>query len=382
MRHWWWALLPLGLIAAVGDHLGWPRPLVFVLAGTGVLPAAALLSTATESLAICVGAWDMQRWQSGGAASSQTNLGAKLGGLVNATFGNIPELIIGVLALHQGYITLTKATIVGSVIGNSALVVGMALFVGGIRNGEQEFDAREAGHHAVLMALTVAGLALPSLFLASTHSSHITQISFIAGALLLASYIGYVLYSLIGLRGGRTTTDTTFIAEEAEIVEELEPISPVQPLRQSMAALAVATLLIFAASQALIDTVATFAAAVSWSPYFIGVIVVPILGNVAEHSSAVQLAFRNKMDLALGVASGSSIQVALFVTPLLVFASQFGRHLDIAFSPIELAVLALVVAVFFFVSQDGKSNWLEGLQLTALYAMAATVLFFVPGHLR
>lgn len=391
MRQVWLLASILCLVAFAGDHLGWPEPMVFILAGLGTIPAAAILGRATEEIALGITAREAARHLTNGPFVP-TTLGAKVGGLLNATFGNIPELFIGVLALHQGYLTLTKATIAGSVIGNLAFVLGVALFFGGVRNGTQRFDAKEAGHHAVLMALALAALILPSLFLATTHSSRTTEISVAAAGLLLLIYVAYLMFSIFGLRGGslrgglRRASNAgdreTFIEEEAAAVEQLGEIGRVWPLARSILVLAVATVLVFTASETLIDTVRPFTKTFGWSPFFVGIVVVPILGNMAEQSSAIMLAYRNKMNTSLGVASGSSIQVALFVAPLLVFISQFGHRLDLVFNPIEIAVLALVVVIFFFVSQDGESNWLEGLQLVVLYVMAATVFFFVPGHLR
>jgi Ca2+:H+ antiporter len=154
------------------------------------------------------------------------------------------------------------------------------------------------------------------------------------------------------------------------------------PLPISIAVLGLATVVVFTAAEALVNTVKPFTHKLGWSPIFIGVIIVPLIGNVAEHSSAIVLAWRNKMDVALGVSSGSSIQVAVFVAPALVLISQFGHRLDLAFSSLEIATLGLVVALFYLVSRDGESNWLEGLQLIGLYALAATVFFYVPGQLR
>lgn len=384
MKRLWWLVSVLCLLAFAGDHLSWPRALVFVLAGLGTIPAAAILGRSTEEIAIGITMREVSRHRQAGGSTMPTTLGAKVGGLINATFGNIPELFIGVLALHQGYITLTKATIAGSVIGNAALVLGLSLFAGGIRNGTQRFDAKEAGHHAVLMALAVAALVLPSLFLFTTHSGRTTEISVVAAILLLAIYVAYLLFSIFGLHGGSAHDyhGQTFIEEEAAAVRELGITIDTWPLTIGVPILALATLMVFAASAALVDTVGAFTKAFAWSPFFVGIVVVPVLGNMAEQSSAVTLAFKNKMNTSLGVASGSSIQVAVFVAPVLVLLSQLGHRLDLVFNPIEIAVLALVVVIFFFISQDGESNWLEGLQLIVLYAMAATVFFFVPGRLR
>jgi Ca2+:H+ antiporter len=343
-----------------------------------------MLGRATEEIALGITARDLERQRQAGLEPVLTTRGAKVGGLLNATFGNVPELFIGILALHEGFVSLTKATIVGSVIGNAALVLGLALFLGGLRNGTQRFDPREAGHHALLMALAVASLALPSLFLATTHSGRTLEISVIAAALLLAIYVAYLLYSIFGLEGGPSDKPpaSTFIEEQAVAVTEPARPTVAWPVSRSLTLLAAATLLVFGASEALVDTVGPFTKTFAWSPFFVGIVVVPILGNLAEQSSAIMLAVKNRMNTSLGVASGSSIQVAVFVAPVLVIVSQFTHRLDLVFNPIEIAVLALVVIAFFFACQDGESNWLEGLQLVVLYVMAATVFFYVPGQLR
>jgi Ca2+:H+ antiporter len=380
LRRAWWALLPLGPIAFLLQHTGASPILVFFLGALGTLPAAALLGQATEEIAAGITVRELQRSHSAGGTQAAGLRGAKLGGLLNATFGNIPELIVGVLSLQHGYVALVKATIVGSVIGNLSLVLGLALLTGGIRHGTQRFDAREVGHHAVLMTLAAAALVLPSLFLNSTHSQHITTISLVAAGVLLAVYVAYLLYSMFGLQGGGDE-EATFIEEQGKIVQELHQGSTPWPLSRSIPILAVSTVLIFAAAEALIGTVDAFTVRFGWSPVFVGIVVIPVLANVAEHSSAVLLALKNKADMAFGVASGSSIQVAVFVTPLLVLASQIWHPLTLVFSPLEIAALGLTVAIFYLVSRDGESNWLEGFQLTALYVLAATVFFYVPGTL-
>ncbi|HEV3312510.1 MAG TPA: calcium/proton exchanger [Chloroflexota bacterium] len=384
MRRLWWGLSVLCPVAFAGDRAGWPAVLVFILSGLGTIPAAAMLGRATEEIALGVTAREVAKKRAAGEDPTPTTLGAKVGGLLNATFGNVPELFIGLLALHQGYVSLTKATIAGSVIGNAALVLGIALFFGGIRNGTQRFDAKEAGHHAVLMALAVTALVLPSLFEATTHSNRINEISIVAAILLLVVYGAYLLFSIFQMQGGPAAMQagTTFIDDETAAVQQLAPSKPGWSTSRSIGLLALATVLIFGASEALVDTVGPFTKAFGWSAFFVGMVVVPILGNLAEQSSAVMLAWKNKMNTSLGVASGSSIQVALFIAPLLVLLSQFGTRMTLAFNPIEISVLALVVVTFYFISQDGESNWLEGLQLMVLYGLAGTVFFFVPGQLR
>jgi Ca2+:H+ antiporter len=381
-RRAWWALLILGPIASLGNRAGWDATLVFVLAALGTIPGAVLLGQATEEVASGITLWDAARRGTRRAGTDVLSFGGKVGGLLNATFGNVPELIIAGLAIQQGYLALAKATIIGSVVGNAALVLGCALLVGGVRNGVQHFDAGEAGHHAVLLALSVASLVLPSLFLTQTHSRRITEISVVAALVLLVVYGGYLAYSIFQVQPSPDDATPTFIEDEARAVQELSGLRERWPLSISIAVLGLATIVVFTAAEALVRTVEPFTHKLGWSPVFIGVIIVPLIGNVAEHSSAIVLAWKNKMDVALGVSSGSSIQVAVFVAPVLVLLSQFGHRLDLAFSSLEIATLGLVVALFYLVSRDGESNWLEGLQLIGLYALAATVFFYVPGQLR
>jgi Ca2+:H+ antiporter len=301
--------------------------------------------------------------------------------MLNATFGNVPELVVGILAVRAGLITLAQATIIGSVIGNASLVVGMSLFYGGIRNGIQRFDAETVGHHAVLMVLAVASLALPSLFDAVTPRGNTQGLSVFVACLLIVIYGGYLVYDIGGFRGGRgTNASDTALAESGEAVEELVEAEegPEWSVRLSLFWLGASTLLVALEGDVLVGAVRPVTQDMGISEFFVGLIVIPIVGNVAEHFSAVQLAGRNKMDLSFAIASGSSIQVAVFVAPLLVILSLIWHPMSLVFNPIEIAVLALVVVIFFFVSQDGESNWLEGLQLMTLYVMAAAVFYFVP----
>jgi Ca2+:H+ antiporter len=358
-----WALLPVGLIAIILSLFGAPEVLLFVLSTVGVVPLAALVGKATEELAY--------------------HIGSAAGGLMNATFGNVPELIIAGLAIQHGLVTLAQASIIGSVIGNASLVVGMALFYGGVRNGVLRFDREEVGHHAVMMVLAVASLALPTLFTATHPRGNIQALSVFVAILLMLTYAAYMLYQFAGLRGGPRTRQEpdTFITEEEEVVEELveDDGGPEWSRRQSIFWLAVATVGVVFVGDVLVASVRPVTVSLGISEFFVGVVIVPIVGNVAEHLAAVTLAGKNKADLSFAVASGSSIQVAVFVAPLLVLISFLWHPMTLVFNPIEIAVLALVVAIFFFVSWDGESNWLEGLQLVMIYVMAAAVFYFLPG---
>lgn len=361
MPRWMWALLPLGPIAFVLSFFGAPSLILFILSTIGVIPLAALIGKATEELAY--------------------HIGSAAGGLMNATFGNVPELIIGALALRNGLVTLAQASIIGSVIGNASLVVGMALFYGGMRNGVLRFNREEVGHHAVMMVLAVASLALPTLFIVTAPRGNVQALSVFVAILLVLTYLAYMLYQFAGFRGGpRNQEIDTFMAEEEEIVEELiEEEGPEWSWKLSVFWLGVATVAVVFVGNVLVESVRPVTVSLGISEFFVGVVIVPIVGNVAEHMAAVTLAGKNKADLSFAVASGSSIQVAVFVAPVLVLLSFLWHPMTLVFNPIEIAVLALVVAIFFFVSWDGESNWLEGLQLVMIYVMAAAVFYFLPG---
>ncbi|HLJ66467.1 MAG TPA: calcium/proton exchanger [Chloroflexota bacterium] len=362
MPRWMWFLLPIGVAGFALSYLHAPEGLLFGLTAVGIIPLAALIGKATEELAYRVG--------------------SATGGLLNVTFGNVPELIVGALAIRANLVPLAQATIIGSVIGNASLVVGMSLFWGGIRNGIQRFSREVVGHHAVLMILSVASLALPSLFAVTSPRHNVETLSAVVACLLIASYGAYMLYDIAGLRGGRgrqpQTGDVFSGEQEAVVALVQDEQGPEWSWQWSVFWLILASIMVALEGEVLLGTVRPVTAAAGVSELFVGLVIIPIVGNVAEHFSAVILAGKNKMDLSFGVASGSAIQVALFVAPVLVLLSFLWHPMTLVFNPIEIAVLALVVGIFFFVSQDGESNWLEGLQLMMLYSMAAIVFYFLP----
>lgn len=363
MPRWLWALIPVGLIAYVLSYAHVSEVILFLLSALGIIPLAALIGKATEELGY--------------------HFGPAAGGLLNATFGNVPELLIATLAIRSGLLTLAQASIIGSVISNASLVVGVSLFLGGVRHGLLRFSREDVGHHAVLMVLAVASLALPTLFVATAPRGNIEGLSIFVAILLVVTYVAYILYGIFGVRGGTgRRPDDTFIEEEGEVVEEIiaSEGGPEWSIRLSVFWLAAATIAVALVGDVLVASVRPVTHLLGISEFFVGVVIVPLVGNVAESLSAVQLAIRNKIDLSFAVASGSSIQVAVFVAPLLVILSLIWHPMTLVFNPIEIAVLALIVVIFFFVSEDGESNWLEGLQLTMLYVMAAAVFYFLPSH--
>jgi Ca2+:H+ antiporter len=386
-------LLPLLLaipLALYGSSAGWSPLLVFILAALALLPLAGLIGAATAALA--------------------ERLGPTVGGLLNATFGNAPELIIGILALAHGLNDVVRASIAGSVIGNSLLVLGTSMLVGGWRYRLQQFDARSAGHYAALLAIAVVGLAIPSaaaLFGGSLRGGQalptgdqLHLLSEIVAVLLLVSYAAFLAYAVFGVHahapaaagvGNPAASAGDPAAAAAELAAELDKEPDVlpewapawlQPRASALAGLAwlgAATVLTAIVSEALVGAIEPSAHAVGLSTFFIGLIVLPIVGNAAEHITAVQMALRNSMDATMAITAGSAIQVALLVAPVLVLVSSpVGHPVNFIFIPLELLIFALVAGLYALVSLDGESTWLEGVLLLVFYSIVATAAFFVP----
>ena len=348
-------LLIAAPLAIVGDLLHWPSPVVFGLSALGVIPLAGLIGAATEELS--------------------ARIGPKYGGLLNATFGNAAELIITILAIRQGLLLLVKASITGSIIGNSLLVLGLSVFVGGLKHGWQRFDENEARHHVTLMLLAVSGLFLPAMFAVSQPNHDIVErVSLFVAAALLATYVAYLIFSLFsGQHGDAPDAPETSVGHGGGEHEATWSI------RKAVIVLAAATGATVFVSELLVRTVEPVTHQLGWSEFFVGIIIVPLIGNAAEHFSAVTFAAKNRVDLTMAIAAGSSTQIALFVAPVLVFLSLLlGQPMDLVFEHMELLVLGLTVMVFAFVALDGRSNWLEGAQLLALFIIIAVVFFFLP----
>jgi Ca2+:H+ antiporter len=367
MPRWLYAMLVFGPVAVGARLAGAPDLLVFGAAGLGLVPLAGLIGHATGQVAL--------------------HLGPQYGGLLNATFGNAAELIITLFALRQGLFTLVKASITGSIVGNTLLVLGLALLAGGVRHGLLRFSVRPASLNAALMILAVAGLVLPALFSTLVpDSGRIEAISLMVAIILLASYFAYLAYVLRG--------DGPFIgprrAERRRHVATSAPPATVTPepasmqttawsLRSGLSILAAATVGTAILSEALVNAVEPVTRQLGWTELFVGVILIPIIGNAAENWAAVRAAWRNHVDLTLSITAGSSTQIPLFVTPVLILASlMLGQPMTLVFEPLELMVLALSTAIFAYLSLDGESHWLEGVLLLALYLMTAVVFFLDP----
>jgi Ca2+:H+ antiporter len=351
MPIWMYALLGVGAAAIIARLLGLPSMVVFMLSAAGLIPMAALIGRATEALA--------------------HHVGPKFGGLLNATFGNAAELIIGAIALKEGLIPLVKASITGSIIGNSLLVLGMSVFYGGLRHGVQRFDAREATRNSTMMLIALASLAMPAVFAAiEPNLLLIEEVSVGFAIILLVVYGAYIVFSLTP-------------AGRVALAEEVGPHEPEEgevawSRRTAILVLLAATAGTVVLAETLVGTVETFTHTLGWSQFFVGLVVVPIVGNIAEHFSAVQLAGKNKIETSIAIAAGSSTQIALLVAPSLVLLGLlFGHWLTLVFHPLEIIAVAVAAFIFTFVCIDGESNWLEGVQLLALYLMVGIVFFFL-----
>jgi len=360
-------------IASAG--VGAPGWLQFVLSVASVIPIAALISSATDALA--------QR------------LGGKVGGLLNATFGNLPDLMIGIFGVQKGLIPLVKATLVGALISNSALIMGLCFVAAGLAHRRPRFDRGEAGHHSVLMMLTVAAILFPTVgaFVICGHTctgtssaSTIQGISVGIAIALLIAYVAYVAYGIFGFEslGGRPTE-----GRETRVFQAQPGRPQAWPVAFSLGLLIVMGLALIPVTDILTSGVASVTKVLGWSEVFVGMIIVANAGNVAEGYAALKFAIRKPgtpdavtgdsgLDLALGIASASSIQIATFVLPVVVLISLFFKPMNLVFTFVEVSILALLVIVFTHTAQDGESNWLEGAQLLVLYAMAAIVFFALP----
>jgi Ca2+:H+ antiporter len=337
--------VPLALIAG---WLGAGPVWLFALSALAIVPLARYIGVATEELS--------------------AHTGAGVSGLLNATFGNATELIIGLFALHAGLIEVVKASITGSVLGNLLLVVGTAMFAGGITFKKQSFNATAAAAAGSSLLLAAIALVTPALFLFTAtlaRGAAVEDLSIIIAFLLILSYAASLIFSL--------HTHKHLYSEEAAAFE------PTWSPRTSILVLLGATLLVALMSDTLVNAIEPLVASLGWSQLFIGVVVIAIIGNVAEHASAVMIALKDRMDLALQISIGSATQVVMLVAPVLVIASVLmGRPMSLVFNLFEIASLVFSVFIVNAITVDGESNWFEGVQLLVAYLMIAVAFFFYP----
>ena len=340
--------LPLAILAEV---LHWGDIWVFILSAIAIIPMAQFIGEATEALTVYTG--------------------PRIGGLLNATLGNAAELIITIMAIREGLLELVKASITGSILGNLLLVMGLAMVFGGVRHGVQTFDRRQASRNAILLFLAVMALVIPSLFshyLGSETSLRVESLSIGVAVIMLVIYGLGLLYSLKAERQPKVEKHS---GDDLHI--------PAWSVRKALIVLALATGGVVIASELLISAVEPVMVSLGISEFFVGIILIPIIGNVAEHLVAVKVAMQNKMDLSVEITVASSLQIALFVAPVLVFISLFmGNPMQLIFNELELIALIAGVIIAALISEDGESNWLEGSELLAVYIILALAFFLLP----
>ena len=340
---WLLVFIPVSIVADLAHQ----TVLVFITAALAIVPLAGLIGRSTEQVAI--------------------RLGPRLGGLLNATLGNITELIVAVLLISAGNFAIVKASLIGSIVGNLLLVLGISFAVGGFRHEEQEFSPRAAGVHSTSLLLAVAGLVVPALLILSTPNVGFVEkevVSGVVAVVLIALYLAALVFTQI-------THAHLFHAPEQEE-------QPAWSLRLSLLILAGSAVLVGLESELLVSSLNPAIEALRIPPVFVGLILIPVIGNAAEHSSAVLFAARNRVDVTLEIAVGSSTQIAMFVAPLLVFISlAIGHPMDFVFTAFEVTVVMLATLIVAVISLDGRSNWLEGAQLFGAYVVIAAAAYFV-----
>jgi Ca2+:H+ antiporter len=376
-----YAMLVFVPLAFVAEFAGFPPVLVFFTACLGIIPLAKIMGTATEELAV--------------------KAGQGIGGLLNGTFGNAVELIISVLALIRAQenpklLEVVKASITGSIVGNLLFVLGLSIFFGGWKRNKQTFNATATRATNTLMSLTAIALIIPAAF-AFTLNTPVTDVerfdqrnllenlSLAVAVILIVSYIAQLLFSL-------RTHAHLYRGNPVQPGEEEEDESLGWSVKASLGVLLVATVLVGFMAEFLVGSVESLTSQFGWTELFIGVILIAIIGNAAEHLTAVIVAMKNKMDLSIGIAIGSSTQVAAFVAPVLVFVGFFlggPSQLNLVFSLFELIAIVLSIFIVNLVVNDGETNWLEGIQLLAAYLIIAIAFYLhppltsslpIPGH--
>jgi len=364
---WPYFLVPLIPLAIVLDIVGASPIAIFFISAGGVIPTAALMGRATEELA--------------------HRSGPGIGGLLNVTFGNAPEIIIALFALNKGLHEVVKASLIGSMLGNILLVLGASMFVGGLGRDRQYFDRTAASSQSAMLLLAAVALVMPAIFELiqgnglplpgdeiRDYPSDVEHLSLAVALVLIATYCAGLLFSLKTHRDLFNPDHGTGKDEPATNDEGGEPWT----IRKSIIMLGIAGVAVGVMSEILVGSISEAASGVGLSEFFIGVIVVAIVGNAAEHWVAVLVARKDKMDLAVNIAIGSSAQIALFAAPVLVLCSFFiGPHpMALVFNGFEIGAVLLAVMIANHVTNEGESTWFEGLQLLAVYVVLGLTFLF------
>ncbi len=332
-------------IALAAQFLHFSPVAVFFLSALAIVPLAKFIGEATEELSV--------------------HVGPALGGLLNATFGNATELIIGIFAIRAGLIEVVKASLTGSIIGNLLLVLGMAMFAGGLRHKKQESNRTAAMASGSSLFIAAIALVIPAIFLQSVSSSGgaTEELSVFVSICIILLYVAGLWFSLF--------------THKHLYTEEVGKLEARWSIKKSILILLLATIAVAWMSEILVGSINPLVAALGWSELFVGVIFVAIIGNAAEHTSAIMMAMKNRMDLALQVSIGSATQIAIFVVPFLVLVSSFlSNPMNLAFNIFELVSIVLSVLLVNLIIADGESNWLEGLQLITAYVIIGVAFFF------
>jgi Ca2+:H+ antiporter len=363
---WLLVFVPIAILLRFVPSFDNPTAL-FIVACIAIIPLAGWMGKATEHLS--------------------EHLGQGIGGLLNATFGNAAELIIALFALSKGLEGVVKASITGSIIGNMLLVLGLSIIVGGAKYKQQFFNRTAASTAATALTLAAVALLIPTIFHEVADNVPVTyggwtpakeqNLSLAIALVLFFTYIGTLYFSLV-------THKDLFMGEalqgaSEEVGKAEEAAGDHWTKGKSITVLLVATAFVALISEFLVGAVEAARGELDFTEVFVGVIVVAIIGNAAEHSSAILMAMRNKKDLSLSIALGSSLQIALFVAPILVFASYlFGKPMNLEFTIPEVVAVIASVLIAQQISSDGESNWIEGVQLLALYAILGILFYFLP----
>ena len=345
-----YALLVFAPVAIAARFFGAPPIAVFILSALAIIPLSGVLGAATESVA--------------------EHTSPAIGGVLSATMGNLAELIIAAVALRAGLIDLVKASITGSILGNLLLVLGVALLAGGLKYKEQKFSRSLAGSSSTVLLIAVFGLVVPALF----HGVHpdpqrvaTVRMSHYVAPLLIAGYVAWLAFSL-------WTHSSDFASEKGS---PAVTVAPKWSSKKAVIVLLLSAAGIGVVAEVLVSATEEAVKVLGLSEFFVGLILIPIIGNAAENSSAILMALRNRMDLALNIAIGSSIQVALLIAPLLVLLGMFFHQpMDLAFTTMEVASIALAVLVTSSVIRDAETNWLEGALLLLAYSVLGVAFFF------
>lgn len=344
-------LAVLFILSGVSHYAHFGTVIEFIISAVAILFVAGFLGKATESVAHYAG--------------------QRLGGFLNATFGNAAELIIAIFLVRAGLFDMVKASITGSIIGNLLLVLGASVFLGGLKFKEQRFNVQLASHNSSLMILAVIALGIPAIFVSTQHfdADKTRMISLTIAGILIVAYVLWLIFSMV--------THKDILAD----VEETTPDHGEEAAwskSTSILCLVLATVMTAFVSEWLVSTLHTFTAKYGLSEVFVGAFLIAIVGNAAEHSAAVMLAMKNKIGAAVEIAVGSSLQIALFVAPVLILVSTFfGPTMDIVFTPIELAAIAVSVFIAKSISKDGTTNWFEGALLIFVYIILGISFYLV-----